>query len=70
MNEAMFMTEIDLWLADVRTECVRLFDDGAASERILGIATAIADAKAIKRVVNRQQLSGLAAAPMRRITHS
>lgn len=67
VNEALFMQEIDNWLADVRVECVRLFDIGCASERVLGIATAIADAKAMKRVVSRQQLSGAAAAPFRRL---
>jgi hypothetical protein len=57
MNEAMFLTEIDRWINDVRAETLRLFSDGVPSERCLGIATAIADAKAINRAVSRQKLT-------------
>ena len=67
MNESLFMEEIQRWLDDVRTECVRLFEIGVPAERVLGIATAIADGLAIKRALGRQQLSGPVAAPIRRI---
>jgi len=58
MNEALFMDEIQQWLDDVRAECLRLYNDGVQSERCLGIAINIAEAKAIKRATSRQQIAG------------
>lgn len=58
MNEALFMEEIQHWLDDVRAECLRLYTDGVSSERCLGIAINIAEAKAIKRATSRQQIAG------------
>jgi hypothetical protein len=67
MNESLFIDEIDQWLRDVRGECLSLHEKGVPTERLLGIATAIADSLAIKRALGRQQLSGVAPAPFRRL---
>lgn len=67
MNEALFLEEVDQWLADARRECARLYTLGVPAEQILGIATAIANGLAVKRAIGRQQLSGPMAAPFRTI---
>jgi hypothetical protein len=67
MNEALFMQEVDLWLGDIRQYALSLFNEGVPSERVLGIATAIADGKAVKRALMRQAVSGIPGMSVRKI---
>jgi hypothetical protein len=53
----VFVATLDAWLADFRSEALRLFDVGVPTDRLMSIALAIADAKAIERGRKRPDLS-------------
>jgi hypothetical protein len=58
MTRVEFDRQLSMWLTGFTTAAAQLFNDGVAPERILPIATQIADAKLVERNRNEQALGG------------
>lgn len=60
MHRNLFEREVATFLADVRDDALRLFDDRVRPEQCIDLAIQIAMSKAAKRALDRQALTGAA----------
>ncbi len=56
MLEDQFANVMDRWMAEVRTEAIRLFRDAVPVDRCIPIAISIVDARDVGRARVQQQL--------------